>query len=275
MGGREGLLTVPATSQIPALGETVQFERDGRVAVVTIDRPAQRNAIDPKTSEDLNAAFVAIEEDPEIWISVLTGAGEVFCAGADLKAIAAGRQREITEAEPWGFGGLVRRGRRKPVIAAINGHALAGGLELVLACDLAVAAEGAQFGLPEVTRGIIAGAGGLWRLPQLIPPRRAMELILTGERIDAREAFRLGLVNNVISASEVLPSALALAAQVCQNAPVAVRESRAIAADAPTLPDGEGWQRAAAAWTAVLASEDAREGPLAFAERRAPCWTGR
>jgi crotonobetainyl-CoA hydratase len=266
---------VPAAGQIRDLGETVRLERDGRVAVVTIDRPDQRNAIDPETSEGLNAAFVAVEEEPEIWVSVLTGAGDVFCAGADLKAIAAGRQRDITDAEPWGFGGLVRRGRHKPVIAAVNGHALAGGLELVLACDLAVAAEGAQFGLPEVTRGIIAGAGGLWRLPQMIPPRRAMDLILTGGRIDAGEALALGLVNSVVSAGEVLPSALALAARIAENAPVAVRESRAIAADAPTMQDAEGWQRAADAWTTVLACEDAHEGPLAFAERRAPRWTGR
>ena len=255
--------------------DSVRVERDGRIAVVTIARPSQRNAIDPETSVAMNAAFEAIEADDGVWVSVLTGEGEVFCAGADLKAIAAGRQLEITEAEPWGFGGLVKPGRRKPVIAAVNGHALAGGLELVLACDLAIAAIGARFGLPEVTRGIIAGAGGLWRLPQQLPQRRAMEMILTGAPIEAAEAEALGLVNRVTARERVLPVALELAGRIAANAPVAVRESRAIAAAAPGLDDAGGWDRAGRAWSAVLASEDAREGPRAFAERRQPHWTGR
>ena len=256
-------------------GETVEMEVDGRIAIVTIARPAARNAIDPETSRGLNEAFVAIEDDPEIWVSVITGAGDVFCAGADLKALAAGRQLEITGAEPWGFGGLVRQGRVKPVVAAVNGHALAGGLEVVLACDLVVAAEEAQFGLPEVSRGIIAGAGGVWRLAQQIPYRRAMELILTGDRIDAAEALRLGLVNDVVARSDVLQRALEVATRICENAPIAVRESRAIAAVAPGLPDADGWRLAEAAWETVLGSEDAKEGPRAFAERRPPRWSGR
>jgi enoyl-CoA hydratase/carnithine racemase len=261
---------------VPAdLGDPVRLERNGRVAVVTIDRPEQRNAIDPGTSRALNAAFTQVEADDGIWVAVLTGSGEVFCAGADLKAIAAGRRNEIVDAEPWGFGGLVRADRRKPTIAAVNGHALAGGLELVLASDLAVAAEGAQFGLPEVTRGIIAGAGGAWRLPQQIPARRAMELLLTGQRIDAAEALRLGLINRVVPAPDVLPAALALARQIAENAPIAVRESRAIAAAAPAMTDAEGWRRVADAWRRLAESEDAREGPRAFAERRAPRWAGR
>ena len=260
---------------VAVASETVRVGVDGRIAVVTIDRPAARNAIDPETSRGLNEAFVAIEQDPEIWASVLTGAGDVFCAGADLKALAAGRQREITAAQPWGFGGLVRPGRVKPVIAAVNGHALAGGLELVLACDLAVAAEEAQFGLPEVSRGIIAGAGGVWRLPQQIPYRRAMELILTGERIGAAEALRLGLLNDVVARTDVLRRARELATRICENAPIAVRESRAIAAAAPGLRDADGWRLTEAAWETVLASEDAKEGPRAFAERRPPRWSGR
>jgi|SRR5215207_76404 len=255
--------------------ETVELEVDGRVALVTIARPAARNAIDPETSRGLNEAFVAIENDPEIWVSVITGAGDVFCAGADLKALAAGRQLEITGAEPWGFGGLVRPGRVKPVVAAVNGHALAGGLELVLACDLVVAAEDAQFGLPEVSRGIIAGAGGVWRLAQQMPYRRAMELILTGDRIDAAEALRFGLVNDVVARADVLPRARDLAARICENAPIAVRESRKIAAAAPGLPDADGWRLTDEAWETVLASEDAKEGPRAFAERRSPRWSGR
>jgi enoyl-CoA hydratase/carnithine racemase len=250
----------------------VRVDVDGRVAVVTIDRPQARNALDPETSQALNDAFVRVEGDDDVWVSVITGAGPVFCAGADLKAIAAG---QVPAGEPWGFGGLVRPGRTKPVIAAVNGHALAGGLELLLACDIIVAAEGAQFGLPEVSRGIVPGAGGLWRLAQQLPYRRALELVLTGDRIDAAEALRLGLVNRVVAREEVLPTALALAARICENAPLAVRESRRIAVAAPGLPDADGWRMTDAAWSRVLESEDAREGPRAFAEKRAPQWKGR
>jgi enoyl-CoA hydratase/carnithine racemase len=253
----------------------VRLDVHGRVAVVTIDRPEARNAIDPETSQALNEAFVRVEQDDDVWVSVITGAGDVFCAGADLKALAAGREQEITAAQPWGFGGLVRPGRVKPVIGAANGHALAGGLELLLSCDLVVAADGAQFGLPEVTRGIIAGAGGVWRLAQQMPYRRAMELILTGDRIDAAEALRLGLVNRVVSREEVLPTARAYAERICENAPLAVRESRSIAAAAPSLADEDGWKLADDAWSRIWRSEDAREGPRAFAERRAPRWSGR
>jgi enoyl-CoA hydratase/carnithine racemase len=253
----------------------VRLDVDGRVALVTIDRPEARNAIDPETSQALNDAFLRVEQDDDVWASVITGTGEVFCAGADLKALAAGREKEITAAEPWGFGGLVRPGRAKPVIGAANGHALAGGLELLLSCDLVVAAEGAQFGLPEVTRGIIAGAGGVWRLAQQIPYRRAMELILTGGRIDAAEALRLGLVNRVAARDEVLATARGLAELICENAPLAVQESRRIAAAAPGLADEDGWKLADDAWSRIWASEDAREGPRAFAERRAPRWSAR
>jgi enoyl-CoA hydratase/carnithine racemase len=253
----------------------VRVEIDGRVAVVTIDRPEARNAIDPETSQALNDAFVRVESDDDVWVSVITGAGDVFCAGADLKAMAAGREQEMSDAKPYGFGGLVRPGRVKPVIGAANGHALAGGLELLLSCDLVVAAEGAQFGLPEVARGIIAGAGGVWRLAQQIPHRRAMELVLTADRLDAAEALQYGLVNRVVPRDEVLPTALALAGRICENAPLAVRESRQIAAAAPGLADEDGWRMVDDAWSRIWESEDAREGPRAFAEKRAPQWKGR
>ena len=253
----------------------VRVEINGHVAVVTIDRPQARNAIDPETSQELNDAFVRLEADDDVWVSVITGAGDVFCAGADLKAMAAGREQEMADARPYGFGGLVRPGRDKPVIGAANGHALAGGLELLLACDLVVAAEGAQFGLPEVSRGIIAGAGGVWRLAQQIPHRRAMELVLTGDRLDAAEALQFGLVNRVVPRAEVLPTALALAARICENAPVAVRESRRITAAAPGLSDAEGWRLVDDAWARIWKTEDAREGPRAFAEKRPPEWKGR
>jgi enoyl-CoA hydratase/carnithine racemase len=254
---------------------TVRLERDGHVATIVIDRPERRNAVDPETSQAMSAAVSELDADPEVWVILLTGAGDVFCAGADLAAIAAGRLHEITDDVPGGFGGLVRSERRTPVIAAVNGHALAGGFELMLACDLVVAAEDAQFGLPEVARGIIAGAGGLVRLPHLIAPKRALELILTADRISAAEAHALGLVNRVVPRDDVLPEAHALAARITANAPVAVRESRWVADQALRHGEEEGWAANERAWAVVLASEDAAEGPRAFTEKRPPAWTGR
>lgn len=254
---------------------TIQLEHDGHVATMTIDRPERRNAIDPETSAAMNAAVVELDADPEVRVIVLTGSGAVFSAGADLEAVAAGRVREIIDVEPGGFGGLVRSDRRTPVIAAVNGHALAGGFELVLACDLVVAAEDAEFGLPEVARGIIAGAGGLVRLPHLMPPKRALELILTAGRLSAADAHALGLVNRVVAREAVLDEAYALAGQIAANAPVAVRESRWVAVQAHAHGEGEGWAANERAWKVVLESEDAAEGPRAFTEKRAPVWTGR
>lgn len=260
-----------------AAGEQpVLFERRGRVAVLTINRPAQRNAVDPDVTRLMNEFVARFEADPELWVGVVTGAGErAFSAGADLKAIAAGRLAEITDVEPYGFAGLVRGERSKPLVAAVNGLALAGGCEIALACDLIVASSEASFGLPEVSRGIIAGAGGLQRLPRLIAPRKALELILTGRPIGAAEALALGMVNEVVEPAAVLPRALALAEEVAANAPVAVRESRAVARTAIASTEAEAWQRSELAWQRVLASEDSAEGPAAFAERRAPRWTGR
>jgi enoyl-CoA hydratase len=207
-------------------------------------------------------------------VAVLTGEGSTFSAGADLKVLAAGRGTELS-AEPGGFAGFVRYPRTKPVIAAVRGFALAGGTELVLACDLVVAASDAAFGLPEVTRGIVATAGGVFRLPRLLPRARALELILTGERMGAEEAHRLGLVNSVVPAEEVLATAQRLAERICANAPLAVRESLAIARTAFDLSEEEGWRRSAEASTRIRQTEDAQEGPRAFAEKREPRWVGR
>jgi enoyl-CoA hydratase len=257
-------------------GDAVLFERRGRVALLTINRPEQRNAIDPEVTSSMNRLVAEFEADPELWAGVVTGSGDVaFSAGADLKAIAAGRMEEITEVEPYGFAGLVRGDRAKPMIAAVNGAALAGGCEIAIACDVVVASSSARFGLPEVTRGIIAGAGGLQRLPKLIPPMRALELILTGRAIEANEAHELGLVSEVVAPDALLPRALEIAEAIAANAPVAVRESRAVARAAIAAGEAEAWERSALAWERVLASEDSREGPAAFAERRAPRWTGR
>jgi len=252
----------------------VLLEVDGRVATITLNRPEQRNAVDPALTLALEAAVERVEADPEVWLAVLTGAGPNFCAGADLKALAAGRGAELSTAAG-GFAGFVRYPRSKPVIAAVRGFALAGGTELVLACDLVVAASDAAFGLPEVTRGIVAAGGGLFRLPQAIPAARARELVLTGDRLPAEEAHSLGLVNRLVDAADVLTEARALADRICQNAPVAVRESLAVVRAAGELTETQGWARSAEAMTRAQQSEDAREGPRAFAEKRAPRWSGR
>ena len=246
---------------------------DGHVATLTLNRPDQRNAVNPELTVALAEAMDRVEADPQVWVVILTGAGPHFCAGADLKTLGTGRAAQLST-ELGGFAGFVRYPRTKPVIAAVRGFALAGGTELVLACDLVVAATDAAFGLPEVTRGIVAAAGGLFRLPRVIPPARALELILTAERMGADEAHRHGMVNHVVAPEDVLDRARALAAAICRNAPLADRESLAIARQAARLDDDAAWRRSAAAMAAVAASDDAREGIAAFVEKRAARWTG-
>lgn len=255
------------------MADAVLYECDGRVATVTLNRPDQRNAVNGALATALGQAMDRFESDPEVWVCVLAGAGPAFCAGADLKAIAAGNAADLSTSAG-GFGGFVRYPRRKPVIAAVHGFALAGGLELVLACDLVVAAEDASFGLPEVTRGIIAAAGGVFRLARAIPPARARELVMTGDRITSSEALALGLVNRVVPAQAVLATAQDLAKRISQNAPIAVRESIAIARVAADISEDEGWRLSNEAAARVMQSNDAREGPRAFAEKRPPRWTG-
>ena len=253
---------------------SVRYEVDGRVATFTLDRPEQRNAVDPDLTRALGDAVAAFEADPEVWVGILTGAGPNFCAGADLKAMGAGRAAQLSTDEG-GFAGFVRYPRTKPLIAAVRGFALAGGTELVLGCDLVVAGTDAAFGLPEVTRGIVAAGGGLFRLPRAIPPARALELILTADRLGAQEAHRLGMVNHVVEPDEVLARARELADRICRNAPLAVRESLAIARDALRLDDDEAWQRSVDAMQRARSSADAKEGVQAFVEKREPRWTGR
>lgn len=257
----------------PAAADTVLYARDGRVATLTLNRPEQRNAVSPELTTAMDAALQRFEDDADAWVGVLTGAGPHFCAGADLKALNAGRGAELST-DAGGFAGFVRRPRTKPVIAAVQGFALAGGTELVLACDLVVAGTDAQFGLPEVTRGIVAAAGGLFRLPQVLPPARALELILTAERLSAQEAARWGMVNHLVEPADVLDTARSLAERICRNAPLAVRESLAIARDALRIDDDEAWERSAAAMQRVRDSADAREGVRAFVEKRPAQWTG-
>lgn len=252
----------------------VGVEVRDRVAVITLRRPEARNAVNAELARALDAAVTRLETDDDLWVGILAAEGPVFSAGADLKEIAAGRAAELSTPDG-GFAGLVRHARRKPLIAAVQGPALAGGLELVLACDLVVAAETASFGLPEVKRSLVAAAGGLLRLPQALPRNVALELALTGEPLSAERAHALGLVNRLVPAEQVLDAALELAARIVANAPVAVRESRDVLLASAGEPDGDDWRRTAAALSRTMATEDFNEGPRAFIEKRAPAWTGR
>jgi enoyl-CoA hydratase/carnithine racemase len=254
----------------------VRYDGVEHVAVLTLNRPRALNAINGPLSRALGEALRRADADDEIRAIVLTGAGRAFCAGADLKAVAAGEELSDTDHPEWGVAGFVRHWVGKPIIAAVNGLALGGGAELVLACDLAVADEKATLGLPEVTRGLVAGAGGLIRLPQQIPRKIALEVALTGTQLSAHRAAQLGLVNHVAPAGDALRVALELAARIAANAPLAVRESKALIHQAAAADWGDDiWARNDAVMKAVFASADAQEGPRAFAEKRPPAWLGR
>lgn len=256
------------------MADEVLYEIEGRIAVITINRPEARNAVNGAVASAMNDIMHRFESDTEVWIALLTGAGNrAFSAGADLKAMAGGQGR-LLETEEGGFAGFVRFPRTKPIIAAVNGFALAGGTELVLACDLVIASAEAEFGLPEVARGIIAAGGGLFRLPLAIGRAQAIELILTGDRISAQQAHQLGLVNHVVPAAELMPTARTLATRICANAPIAVRESLAIAKHAHEWSEQEAWARTRQALIRVMQTADAQEGPRAFAEKREPKWKG-
>lgn len=244
-------------------------ERRGKVEVLTINRPDQRNAMNRSTALALDAALTEIEGDKDVWAVVLTGAGDkAFCAGMDLKAFVTG-EFPITEN---GFGGMTTRSFAKPIIAACNGSALAGGLELMLSCDLVVTADHAKFGIPEAARGLIAGAGGLIRLPKRIPRAVALEMAMTAAPMEAARAYEIGLVNRVVPAAEVVNEAVALAEAITKNAPVAVAESKRIMLAAIELTEEEAWEVNNAAFAKIGASPDAIEGATAFAEKREPNW---
>ena len=248
--------------------------RHGKVELVRINRESARNAIDGPTSQALGSTFDELAEDPEVWAVVLTGTGErAFCAGMDLKAFATGQIGDIMSTSG-GFAGLARREFAKPLVAAVNGAALAGGCEIVLSCDLVVAAEHAVFGVPEVKRGLVAAAGGMIRLPRRLPYAVALELLLTGDPIDARRAYELGLVNKVVPADEVVTAALELAERICANAPKAVRDSKRVARRSMDLTEEDAWGLNAEVTAEIFVSHDALEGAVAFAEKRPPVWTG-
>lgn len=248
----------------------VEVDIADHVAVVAINRPRVRNAIDLATAEQLAAALDRADEDSDVRVIVLTGRAGFFCAGMDLKAFAATGARPITASR--GAFGIVERPPLKPTIAAIEGAALGGGLEIALSADLIVAGDDARFGLPEVRRGLVATAGGVLRLPDRIPYASALELILTGADVSAAEAQRLGLVNRVVPAGSALTEARTLASTIAANAPMAVRAAKAVVVASRDWPAEEAFARQRVITDPVRASRDAKEGALAFAEKRPAVW---
>jgi enoyl-CoA hydratase/carnithine racemase len=252
--------------------EPVLTERRDGVLLITLNRPDARNAVNGAVAEGIAAALDALDADGDLTVGVLTGAGKGFSAGMDLKAFVAGER-------PWvgdrGFAGIVRRAARKPLIAAVEGFAMAGGLEIALACDLVVASRDARLGVPEVKRSLVAAGGALRRLPQRVPLGVAMELALTGDPISGERAYELGLVNRVTEPGGAVGAALELAAAIARNGPLAIDATKAVLLRQGDWSDEEFWDRQGEITDPVFASEDAREGATAFAEKRDPVWKGR
>ncbi|MHA6642756.1 enoyl-CoA hydratase-related protein [Mesorhizobium sp. A623] len=257
-----------------AENQATQLERlPGHVAVVTLNRPQAHNAVDEAMRSELGQLVAELEADGDIRAVVLAAAGgRSFCAGADLKVVAAGRADFLWSPEG-GFAGITHAPRIKPWIVAIEGAALAGGLEIALSCDMIVASPSASFGLPEVTRGMIAAAGGVYRLPRCLPRAIAMEMIATGERLDAERAYQLGMVNRLVAPGDAVSAALELARAIGRNAPLAVYESLSVARIASEHPQQEMRAMTDAARRRIMETNDYREGPRAFIEKRPPNWT--
>lgn len=247
-------------------------ESRGRVLVIRLNRPEQRNAVNSAVAAGIASALDQLDDDPDLSLGVLTGEGKGFCAGMDLKAFVAG---ESPYAGDRGFAGITRRASVKPLIAAIEGFAVAGGLEVALACDLIVAARGAKLGIPEVKRSLVAAGGALLRLPRAIPRNLAMELALTGDPILAERAHELGLVNRLCEPGQALQTALGLAGEISVNGPLALAATKLILGESVDWPEQEFFERQGEIAGPVMASEDAREGSRAFAEKRAPQWRNR
>ncbi|WP_067969890.1 crotonase/enoyl-CoA hydratase family protein [Nocardiopsis trehalosi] len=253
------------------MSDEVLYTAEDGVAVITINRPKARNAVDAAVARGIADALDDVDARSDVTVAVLTGAGGTFCSGMDLKAFMRG---EVPVVEGRGFAGFAQRPPAKPLIAAVEGYALAGGFEAVLGCDLVVAAETARFGIPEAKRGLVAGGGGLLRLPARIPRNIAMELALTGDFVDARRMAELGLVNRVTAEGGALDGARELAARIAANAPMAVAVSKRVVTESADWSTAEMWERQDALISPVFVSHDAMEGAAAFAEKRDPVWKG-
>ncbi len=250
----------------------VLTEHRDRVLVATLNRPDQRNAVNRAVADGLAQALDELDGDPSLAVGIVTGSGGYFCAGMDLKAFAAG---EMPWVEGRGFAGIAERGSAKPLIAAIEGFAVAGGLEIALSCDLIVAAEGAKLGIPEVKRSLVAAGGGLLRLPSMIPRNVANELALTGDPVTAQRAYELGLVNRVSAPGAALDVAFELAERIAANGPLALAGSKRILRESGDWSQSQAFERQRSIWEPIFASDDAQEGATAFAEKRTPVWRGR
>jgi len=253
------------------MSDEVLVEHDDGLVIVTINRPDQRNAVNRAVSYGVCEAIDELDRNPALRVGILTGAGGTFCSGMDLKAFLRGEQ---TRVEGRGILGIALTPPRKPLIAAVEGYALAGGFESMLACDLVVAARNATFGLPEAKRGLAAAAGGLMRLPRLIPQRIAMEMVLTGDMVSAERLYQYGLFNALVEPGQALEEAKKLARRIMANAPLAVAASKKVIIEQRDWPIADMFARQEGITGHLLASKDAREGATAFAERRAPVWTG-
>ncbi|HYK31535.1 MAG TPA: crotonase/enoyl-CoA hydratase family protein [Streptosporangiaceae bacterium] len=253
------------------MADAIRTEVADGVAVITIDRPQARNAVNGDVARGIAAAIEDFDSRGDVSVLVLTGAGGTFSAGMDLKGFLAG---DAPMAAGRGFGGIVERPPAKPVIAAVEGYALAGGFELVLACDLVVASEEAKFGLPEVRRGLVAGAGGLLRLPKRIPYHLAMEIALTGEHFSAETLALAGLVNKLVPAGEALSAAKELAHKIALNAPLALAATKRVIVESADWPADEAFSKQGEIISPIFGSKDAMEGAMAFAEKRQPVWRG-
>lgn len=253
--------------------QVVLFEKRGHIAVITLNRPKAFNAVSGALSKQMEECIDKLEKDDDLWIGIICSSNEkVFCAGADLKAIS---QNENISTQKGGFAGLVKYPRTKPLIAAVDGKALAGGCEIVLACDLVVASKKSEFGVPEVKRSLVAAAGGLFRLPQKLPTQVAMELVLTGDPLPAERMYQLGFVNILAENGKSLEEAIKLAERIEVNAPLAVRESLNTVKASRGIADAEAFKLSEAAMNRLAKTPDFKEGPLAFIEKRKPRWTGK
>jgi len=250
----------------------VLIDSNDGILTITINRPDARNAMTLAAAKAIAAALDDLDNRDDLHIGILTGAGGNFCAGMDLKGFLRGERPSLPDR---GFGGLTRKPPRKPLIAAVEGYALAGGFELVLACDLVVASESAQFGIPEVKRGLVASAGGLVRLPRQLPYRIALELALTGDLFPAKRAFEYGLINRLVAAGQAVTEARRLAQTIAGNGPLSVAASKRVMVESQDWSAEQMWEKQAALTEHIFTSADAREGSAAFAEKRKPVWQGK